>query len=104
MQNVSTFHVVLGYLTRCLTNIIQGVQFVCLENKVFVIDISEPKQSHKVNEISQTFNHDQNQSHKVNEISQMIIDDSINIHINDVKIKIFKIKQSVSSNFVTLQP
>ena len=80
------------------------MQFVCIGNKVFVIDISEPKQSHKVNEISQTVNHDQNQSHKVNEISQMINDDSINKHINDIKINIINIKQSVSSNFVKLQP
>ena len=65
---------------------------------------AEPKQSHKVNEISQTVNHDQNQSHKVNEISQMIIDDSMNKHNNDMKINIINIKQLVSSNFVKLQP
>ena len=80
------------------------MQFVRLENKIFVIDISEPKQSHKVNEISQTFNHDQNQSHKVNEISQMIICDSINKHISDMKIISISIKPSLSSNFVKLQP
>ena len=83
MRNVSTFHFILGVLIKYLINITQGVQFVRLENKIFVIDISEPKQSHKVNEISQTVNHDQNQSHKVNEISQMIINDPINTHISD---------------------
>ena len=80
------------------------MQFVRLENKIFVIDISEPKQSHKVNEISQTVNHDQNQSHKVNEISQMIIDDSISKHINHMKIIIINVEESLSSNFVKLQP
>ena len=80
------------------------MKFVYIGNKVFVVDISELKQSHKVNEISQTVNHDQNQSHKVNEISQMINDDSINKHINDITINIINIKQSVSSNFVKLQP
>ena len=85
MRNVSTLHFILGVLIKYLINIIQGVQFVGLENKIFVIDISEPKQSHKVNEIS-----------------QMIINDPINTHISDMKIII--IKQSLSSNFVKLQP
>ena len=105
MRNVSTFHFILGVLIKYLIiYIIQGVQFVRLENKIFVIDISEPKQSHKVNEISQTVNRDRNQSHKVNEISQMIIDDSINKCISDMKIIIINIKQALYSNFVKLQP
>ena len=45
-----------------------GGAFPCHTSFIVVsllgIDISEPKQSHKVNEISQTVNHDQNQSHK----------------------------------------
>ena len=67
--------------------IIQGVQFVRLENKIFVIDISEPKQSHKVNEIS-----------------QIVIDDSINKHNNGLKMNIINVRQQLSSNFVIILP